>query len=72
MVIRADRYGHSEGSPSETGESPFSTYFLLLLIASHFTGLRIDAQTALNYVTSHPSLQNSPVVIISTRLQESN
>ncbi|OAX36782.1 alpha/beta-hydrolase [Rhizopogon vinicolor AM-OR11-026] len=44
LMLSYRGYGHSEGSPSETG-------------------LRIDAQTALDYVTSHPYLRNSPVIL---------
>ncbi|OJA13758.1 hypothetical protein AZE42_01551 [Rhizopogon vesiculosus] len=46
LMLSYRGYGHSEGSPSETGEAPLS-----------------NAQTALDYVTSHPYLRNSPVII---------
>ncbi|KAG2130902.1 Alpha/Beta hydrolase protein [Suillus clintonianus] len=44
LMLSYRGYGHSEGSPSETG-------------------IRIDAQTALNYLNSHPYLQNTPVIL---------
>jgi fermentation-respiration switch protein FrsA (DUF1100 family) len=44
FLIHANRYGHSEGSPSESG-------------------IRIDAQTALDYLTSHPYLKKTPVIL---------
>ncbi|KIJ64023.1 hypothetical protein HYDPIDRAFT_28917 [Hydnomerulius pinastri MD-312] len=44
LMLSYRGYGHSEGSPSETG-------------------LCIDAQTALDYISSHPYLQKTPVVL---------
>ncbi|KAH7921997.1 alpha/beta-hydrolase [Leucogyrophana mollusca] len=44
LMLSYRGYGHSEGSPSETG-------------------LCLDAQTALDYITSHPDLSKTPVVL---------
>ncbi|KAG1767140.1 Alpha/Beta hydrolase protein [Suillus occidentalis] len=44
LMLSYRGYGHSEGSPSESG-------------------IRIDAQTALNYLASHPYLKKTPVIL---------
>ncbi|KAG1814762.1 Alpha/Beta hydrolase protein [Suillus subaureus] len=44
LMLSYRGYGHSEGSPSESG-------------------IRIDAQTALDYLASHPCLNNTPVIL---------
>ena len=62
---RVNRYGLSEGNPSEKG--PYATRLLHryrcwhVLTASH-PGIRIDAQCALDYVLSHPFLSKTPIV----------
>ncbi|KAG2034759.1 alpha/beta-hydrolase [Suillus americanus] len=48
LMLSYRGYGHSEGSPSESGETPC---------------IRIDAQTALNYLASHPYLKNTSVIL---------
>jgi fermentation-respiration switch protein FrsA (DUF1100 family) len=46
LLIRRppNRYGHSEGSPSERG-------------------LKLDSQTALDYILSHPKLEKTPIFL---------
>jgi hypothetical protein len=57
--IYTSRYGLSDGSPSEKGEKPHLIRPNMSLI---LPGLQIDAQTALDYITSDPCFSKTPIV----------
>ncbi len=64
LINVASSYGHSEGSPSEKGAFsviafPWNNAHDLFLYSK---GIRMDAQAALDFVTSHPALSSTPVV----------
>lgn len=54
------RYGLSEGSPSEKGMQYEPTYVTALNLES--SGIKIDAQTGLEYISSHPVLSRTAIV----------
>ena len=64
--VRTDSYGLSEGNPSEKGTFVRRYVHMDALIDSP-SGIRMDAQCALDYVLSHEYL--SKTKIVSTRVQ---
>ena len=59
------RYGLSEGSPSEKGLVALHVIYTIVHVDTFsvlFTGIKLDAQSALDYVRSHPILSQGQTV----------
>lgn len=59
ILIPFVSYGHSEGSPCEQG---WLSRLLRCYQVNQVVGIKIDAQTALDYLTSHPVLNKTQIV----------
>jgi hypothetical protein len=63
--IMNNRYGRSEGSPSEKGHIR-SRQWLQTCLTDSSLGLCMDAQTALDYLISHPILSRTQIVSVTS------